>query len=1227
MIKIIKRELKKYFRQALRTVICFQLCFIPCYSYSADEKINPENTGSSSYPESMSSQSNKGGNLEVVETILALSEAIETGKVEEFLRNNPKAAENRDHFLLANQSAESIEHHFDSKKRESIEKAGIRIQLNHYTSSPIHKMFKDIHVRFNDATRELVFEGISEGVVQLRQSIPNMDIIDYVHDKEFLLLLDKNKGLLLVDVLFARAYLGLSPVPIIRLPVPILENLKAYTGLSIDKVKDSLSMEFINHSIRPPDVLPKGVENIGKSFQNHPLFMAGDMMISYTDQNNQKHIVHFFKRIEIAGWVRLNYDILDIMTKVIVPHLMQSKDLAELKQKLAALTERGTPQTMQDHIVSSLFVKNAVHKLSQVAQGIKIRVSQLEKLPTRESMLFHEWQRLFSEVSSKMKKQKDQMQDKIEGNVLSTKEIVDLYATTTEEEKTTRARAIRIMAHIMSTPRKIGNFVNKHRLTVTTVGGGSLAGYFYPELFVFLTNEILPAFNNLNYKSGHSSYLSTSIPNLLTLFVFLPGFVMLMGFLHKPFVKVLKRIAPEVFSVRSKTFYPKGFLEDHLKKWENTGVLQKIVGVGMRLVAYAIYPFWNYIGRIVGQPHLLTAIQKGLNPLKKIALDSDVGEVAQIKKSARLGSQGLKPIWTKSSDSFKEHEQLQEVALAKEQRMKSIAWLMASLAVSEKMNVNPGEILIYGATANTDKLKKVHNDPALKEEVFWVMRNLLKEIRKLDELDIRKELIELEPKLLVKYYERALALAQEVREHPEFRNKIHNILSGQFMFSLIQKGVSANKVQHDLLKNVPTDFVTGRVGLETIVDHLMTTFLPLIATDRSSFRMEHFSQSVVNENNHFWSGNPHLTEVAMNIMVHLFIAGAQKSMIFTKPESVIGIVHGELHDADKKDLYGVSERHTREVRDQHQGEWDYYKKQFAYIASGGKEGNLGDIMLKSYIARFRSIQMGLSLMVVLRMLIGSQSFTEAILGALLFHFAGHWMFGWPWDIIHGGANLNEKQLNENRKKMESLRLKLSKISRGAYEQETDLKKEYREALIEIMDLYNQSPLKKTFLKRVQTLEVNLQDLETKASESLSVSKGIQDIQFSSEKLAELIAEYPPLPTKKNRLADASLTSIFGAALTTYLFVTLSVWTFSPDYLNLKYIGLWALANYALYGFFKFGYSKGLKGHRESFKNLKKYWSSRKEWTRRWSSYFYDGVLDLSKDIGKSIKSTCHSIWK
>ena len=712
-LKIIKTNLKRYFKIALYTLINLQLCFMPCYGYAQTETGAGteagtyldlyEDRGSAPTQQEMSSiqgiwdrvRDNSEQQratmdpqaVKQLDRMTALATAIETDEIDQYMQENPRIRQEMDYFLLVDQRAESLEYHIDSETGEVAEKVSHTVELNDYKSGPLHTVFKSVRIRYDKNSRELIFEGVTADQVMLRQYIPNMDIIGYTNDNEMLILLDRKKGLLLADMFFARAYLGLAPVSFTRIPSPVLKTIMRRRGTI---VLDSIKLEFINRTVRPPDKIPNGL-NIDENFAKEHLFKAGDFMVSYMDQEGHKRILQFFKRTELAGWMKLTYNVLDIMMKVVAPHLMKKEDIELLAEELSDI--KNKPVVVLERVLSALFTKNALYKLTQAADGMQSRVGQLdaEELSAKDTMLFQEWKEYFDKTTSKLRvlhsemetqnenkrinftkktfpnlKDMDQEdrkniasdvldsqsseQQEFKGSRLSTQVIQAIYELPEmSEQRNIRTKALKIMAGITKVNAvKYGiqglDFVNKHRVS-TLAGVGTAAGFVFPEKFLLLVNEVLPLFNHFHHTASNAIYSFTSAPNLVTMTAFLPGLVILLSYTSIPFLKGLQKVLPKNISIAGKVRHPRGYVQDIVNKWGETTISQRIVGVGMKFVAYTIYPFWNYLFQAVGQPHFFSAIAKGLNPFQEIKPHSDIGQMAQLTKNTRLGTQGWNPQW------------------------------------------------------------------------------------------------------------------------------------------------------------------------------------------------------------------------------------------------------------------------------------------------------------------------------------------------------------------------------------------------------------------------------------------------------------------------------------------------------------------------------------------------------------------------------------------------------
>ncbi len=1199
----INKKLYSIFKMTLRILLCLQLSLCPIHGYSASTKDNQENVAQSldtTFLDQLRDKFTKDHPelIEKIQPLVEIAEAIEKGEVEKYLAQNSIPDYEKDYFLISDQRVDAIEYHFDSEKNKVIQTIGNTLNLNDYKSSALHIIFKEVHVQYDKNAKELIFEGVIGERVVLRQHVPNMDIIDYANDKEILVLVDRKKGLLLADMIFTRGYLGIAPIPFTRVQSTSLnEHLTARNQLP--------SIEFINRSIRPPDVIPESIQNLDLSFKKESLFTAGDLMLSHTDSNNKKHLIQFVKRNEMKGWLKLTYKMLDFMVKTVAPHLIQKKDLKDFSEKIDSMAKEQ-PNIFIQQILSSLFTKNAIQKLVQTKEAIQERSNQLEQLSPRDKMQFEEWKRSFEAIAPKIE-QNIKKQQQITGDIFNSKTIAELHhkqKNNKDEQKDTKAKAFQIIANITSR-FKNGNsrfikFVTQNKLLVGTVGASGLAGFMFPEKFIALVNTVFPIIGNtIHYEAAHA-YIGTTVPHLLTMLVALPATIILLSYIFVPAIKKIKQLTPKSLNFGQKVYHPKGHLQDILDKWGKTTISQRIVGIGLKFVAYTIYPFWNYLASMIGQPHFFPALQKGLNPFKKIEPRSDIGQLIQIDRATRLGSQGWNPHWKKKSENFHKQRQLQNATIAKERRMKTISWLMATLAVTHTKKVDPISMLVYGATSlDLSKIAEMHNNKALRVEILWVMKNLLKEIRQLDEVDIRKEIADLDPKVILRYYEKAKELATKVHSDSPFRKTIRSVLATNLISKIgknitLRKVTGINKDQHDLLKNVPSDFVTNRVVTEFLSDHMLVSILPILTTERAEFGFEDTSKLSVEFNSPVWSNKPHLQEVWLNVIAHFFIAGGQRTMTFSKKQTTMQNIFTQ-----SMSTYEPVVKYLEKTKAKQQTDVEYTKSYVSYLAKGGgKADNLGGVMWRSYMSRLRSLQMTFSLMVGARLLLTDQSLGEAAFAFLLYHLAAQWIFGWPWDILSGGAKYNDNKLKKNIERIEILKNNVSELEREVFESEKKMQNQYRDSIREVVKLYNINPALKKQLLNSGIKEIDPK-LWTYMKESkngnwmdVPVSQNVKTIQLIAQKLIKLITQNPPVPVRANQTTNFIFVTAFGAILTTYLFVTLSILTFNPEFLNWKFIGMWALINYTAYATIYWLYSKQFKDHFTFLKSWKNYFSTR-----------------------------------
>ena len=1249
----IKRVLKKSLRAGIYGIVSLQLCCIsPYYIPFASAQVAPPPNGEgggnnepqppqdpiSNFFDQIQRHhpDNNFVDRERIEQINELAAAIDTGNVKEYLDRNARM-EGIDHFLLADQRVEAVEYHFDSEKGDYVEAVTGRVHLNDYKTTPVHAVFKSIRVRYDEKNRQLIFEGISEDTVRLRQYVPNLDVISYANDNEMLIILDKNKGLIVVDMFFARAFLGLAPVPFYKVPFVKLAQLTAAARPNSRIETDSLKLEFVGRTVSPPDVVPESIQSIEKNFQGDSLFQAGDFMMSHTDEKGQKHLIMFLKRWELSHFIQLSYDILDIMVRTVAAYLLEGENLNEYGGKINRTFERtGEPGVFLENVMSSLYTKKTLYKFAQVIDSMEQRQKQLgDDMSPRDTMLLAEWREAYNDTSSRLmtmltqeERETQKVKELTEGARLSTEEIAHLdqelrqkhekvklsaeemadlnrtmwekkFGSKKKEDKIPLAKRLKRMGAAIKTFK-----LSTHRVTYGAAGAFTVAGYVGYEQFILLANYVFHFFNNMGYVQNFSVNQFTIIPNWVILGVLIPVLLFLAVGASLPVAEFVdkRNILPDKFSLLNRVYHPRGWLKDFLVKWGDTNISQRFVGLGMKMVAILINPFYKGLAAVIGQPHFFAALQKGLKPGTIIKADSDIGRIIGLTKDTKLGTQGL---WNyhapfqflrsqKKEEEFKEQRQLQNAAMAKEQLMKTVAWLMANLAVAGREQISTEEVLLWTSTRmRVNEIRDGVNTEELRIEATWVMENLLREMEKINNIDISQELSELSLEQVLHYYEKAKELVEEVRGHTDFRKKVRKILNTGLIYEVRRRLTGEyianfNKDYIDVLQKVPVELVEQRVIKGAVTDHGLIMGVPSLMTERADPSLENINQLAVSDKGMMRAGEAHAYEVYLNAIMQLFIGGAQMMRIFGNKGQVLDKMNEE-----QRAIYESMDKYVHKINEHTQKEESYYWKQLKYhFAGGGKPGNWGEIMTKRALPSWiQSLQMGLLLGVGGRMLLTPQSFIHAVAGAVLMRLGADFTFNWPWYSVAGAENQMKGEFAKNQKKMEDLLLKLSGIERGFYTQEGDMRRDYEEALMEMVELYNHKKNKKDktlrknkALQIVRQMNPELASYLTNRIQGQEVefpsrfSENLGEIKQISDNLRTLLTTEPPLPNTMNRWASWMTTATVCALLSNILFVALAMTTFRPENFTMAFFTkLTVSAGFGYWAWYKI-FSRGITGH-------------------------------------------------
>ena len=1039
--------------------------------------------------------------IAVIEKFNHLMVAFEEGRGDEYIRNNPLTEDERDYFLLAGQQVELVSYRHDYEQNKVVEEKSKPVSLNTIDSIGGQPDIRDLKVRYDSQTKKLAFEGISQGKVVIRQFVPGMDVISSDSDQELMALLDKDRGLFLLDKIFTRVYLGMAPVPLTR--IPRSEALKSALSenqniqveiLSFAKGEDNEG-ESPAGNTTPPDRFHEEVTNLSHNLNRDFIFKSGDLMITHTDSTGQKHLLQYVSQREMMMALDVTYEIVDFMTRIINKDLVV-KNLKGFEEEVQDLIKRGGP-TLDQHIVSTLFVKPALGKLSNedVLNGISKRREQMARFSDRDQLLLSEWRRNFTQGRESLEHHLKQAAYGVvptssargEGDGSPQQEAGDKASLW----KKAKARTLKTLG-----------FFAKHKKKSLAAAAGSLTlglDQALPEGLNSVTEPVLRNFLYLfphlkslfvdHISQGGDSFAFTIMPHIVFGLTVIPAALILPTVLYVPSAYAAYALLPNTVSpfkhlpfvpesVRDKTFHPKGAVRDSIDRWfgygkwlkqkwfkgqnkTSAGVFQRYVGVGLKVAAPLMLLFYRLPFYLTGQRSFFSALQKGLNPFEVIKPDSDIGKLLNLRHPERLGL-NWPPVYGRvaGSQTLQNKQRLQTARQLDKQRINQLAWVMAHLAAANKESIHPGELMVRGVLTDMETVGRVQNDKNLKADMRWVMHGLIREITLSGQVDITKHSIDIN--ILLAYYEKAKQLAREVKTHTMFRRAFRSfIVNSPFIVAVKRYNLAhwagLNMKEYSYLTHSDVDAITSdRAARSFGIDQAETTFTTPFVTERGAMGLARNHQLAIGEGRAFMFQPEYLSETLTNVGLHNVMA-SRTFLLYHNPLSNIENLNNaaQLPHAPREEEYfpvGDTSRGKNPQPALH-----HFKNAILYSFAMGKEGHFMSYFDRQYWAMTKMLQIYVALYVVMRVLPGIQSPMDALKAALFWNLIAVWGVGSFWAGLEGSTLWVHKFIEKNIKKMKNLVVRFSRINREHFQSEGELHSWYEGALRDTLSLYLKKP--------------------------------------------------------------------------------------------------------------------------------------------------------------------------
>ncbi len=1004
------------------TLICIMIAIPPHYStvWASSNSPTPEEQHSGTYP---------------------YSGPIPPASVTEFIddiangRLGSRPIKEADVFHLTSQELEIFDH---GKVR--------RYNFNHSHVEIPYVAFTGLKIVYDSKSKSLMFDAYrgldkngENGSLVARQTIHDIDIIASAQDAELFQFLDSKLKLHVID-------LGLVALQLFKSPLPVFQNLWEPTAEIIHQWNSKrsnvvLSSGFLTRGSQPLDLSPAVIaphDHEGKVRLN-----AGDFYVSFKPKDAQpgtegKALAIFARETTYSQMLRgyqalqwqaalLSTDI-SIQTQVekVIDEVQSELD----RQELRLQNEKMSPQARV--IIGSLNVSTLKNLESRRQATKSLKTNSFDNFTDRD------WLSTFSEIATNMPPENSNKvaeeswfrfinkmnervveADRATGNV-SEKEVV-----------VSKLKSIRKALTGGTAIKSVAAF-----LTVAAVG----LPYAYDSFQILSQIKVIAwsydaLFPSVLKDAVYRTPLLLSIAAQAAIWPAGVGFSAVVG-------KTLLQMAEKV---KSETSRKAIYIKDLAKNWGNLNNWQRITSYGMRLYAWMILPYWRVlIEHIAQQKTFFSAVNNGMNPMQKLLADSELGKKLGLTSDQRIGLNQI--FGPGKGEEIDLNLKLQSAITEENRKLDSIALVVAATLVAEKHRMDPALLMLLGKESaeglELDKISALLDTPDKKREWQLLSHLLIKEM-----MALKKKSVVVDENLkglIEQYYTAAEKIAKKVDAMGNQRQQVERFrmaFSSQLSNKLIAAANFAVQ-DHEFLKNVYTnEFVSDQVKKEFSVDHLMVVGIIGLYGERAD--LSHPEHLAADADGFLWTSRAHWYDIFQNTFVHFFIAGAQMALVFQKVKPRVAANYAPIED------------YQFESKPRQQGLWSATKDWMAVF--NPIKSDLGGIVIKRFAKRFTTMTAGITLMAILRVGIWDQPVEVALMAWSFSFITAQWFFGWIWDPVQRGNQMEGERLEETQDKLKVAR---RKINRGDLEDGRNelvaLYKNYNPQVLKLFDLSKMS---------------------------------------------------------------------------------------------------------------------------------------------------------------------------
>ena len=927
---------------------------------------------------------------EAVNTVKDIHTSILSGKLNEYIQENPHIKDQFDSLLIGKQVAQfydvnsNVYKEIDYDTREHISKFSDRIL--------------SIDVTF-DNQGTLVFEGVviledeKEGIqrhVSVSQKINHIkkeNVLDYAYDQELLSILYKTEHgvqLILYHMPYAKEIIGGSPIPAAVVYLDILEELQSKT--------DQFKILFISQDSKPlTDTNGYYIQNSKEEF----LFQAGDLLIVY-DEKNQTKFADLKTRKGLYEMVREMYEGLDLLLEV-----RQSSNylerILEISKEKKDLKAHNPAQLVYD-LVNGLLNRNALDFLNQYRSQYSYLATYYmpflkDATNTNQILTFSEWEKE--------------------------------NPTSMEDRKRKHEKIISFLSKI-GIPNKFidktlgNNFINKaldHKLEVSVALIGFVLAWYQFSTFTYL----------------ESSPTTHALLNMTLLGAGVLGMVYGLTPFFIPFLRFINKSIPQTNSKILNSFQKS--IQKTIQKWEGSDTKTLLSGLGFKVVG-ALAPIFKRMYQLAGfsAVHYGLSRNLGTKALRTVKADSSLGSVLKLNKDLKM--------WVPYLNHREKIEAL-DATLQSNSRIDHLTRIMTyhSLLGSPSFDLS----MPWIGTLSLDLpqlIKQRGGENQFLLDFHWIQKKLKKYIEKSS--NSFEDISQRDKELLDHFYSEAKKLNAQSKNISNVKKGLSQLSANSSQF--LSKILNWNSAQADRLNNIkPNPTIATQFSVNLVIDHITMITLPLtFFTPRGT---DNYSLGV-DDYRFFNSSSPHLVEVALNVLAHIRgTAGAQLTDLSGQEMERLTTL---VKSSETNYKEASKQRSTKIPTSNYWLSSFKFPFQFGNKINPGtpieERVDAGHFSWNWSKNWYRFMFIGLSISFLTRELFTAYGIDMSVLGSLYFAAGAIIYFAWPqlWTITHNQSLA--KRLDVNRKNIDlilsvhnKMEKNLYKMPAGHEQQESDVR--------------------------------------------------------------------------------------------------------------------------------------------------------------------------------------------